>query len=132
MPTKYLTRPGIWMVRAVCVCSWVVVTALLLVPDPSALVGMRRVPLSGYSTAAHIGSFILLSVLTLASRLPLSMTAALAVLVSYGAVVELLQWFVPRRTVSFGDFVANALGIAVGAGAYAVAEWYRRRHTLRS
>ncbi len=88
---------------------------------------MAEVPLTGYALLAHTGSFFLLSVLTLASRLPLSVPATLAVLVVYGASVELLQGLVPRRTVSFADFVANTLGIAMGAAAYAAADWYRRR-----
>ncbi len=103
------------------------VTTLLLVPNPVALVGLRQMPLPGYSLLAHFGSFVLISVLTLASRVPVSFPATLALLVSYGAAMELLQGLVPRRTVEFRDFVANTLGIAVGAAAYAAAEWYRRR-----
>ncbi len=104
-----------------------VVTTLLLVPNPGVLVGMRQAPLARYALLAHVGSFFLLSVLTLSSRLPLSVPATLAGLLFYGAAVELLQGLVPRRTVSFADFLANALGIAMGAAAYAAAAWYRRR-----
>ena len=125
------SRTHIWIVRVLCLGSWVTVTTLLLVPDPSGLVGLREGRLSGYSTMAHIGCFFVLSTLTLASRLPFSMSATLALLMSYGGVVELLQGLVPRRTVSFNDFLANTLGIAVGAAAYATAEWYRRRRTGR-
>ncbi len=103
------------------------VTALLLAPNPAALMGLRRVPFPGYSLAAHFGCFFALGALTLASRLPFSRRATLAGLVGYGAAVELLQGLVPQRTVEFADFVANAAGVAAGAGAYAAAEWYRRR-----
>lgn len=130
-PVKFPSRTRLWIVRALCLGSWAMVTTLLLVPDPSGLVGLREGRLSGYSTIAHIGCFFVLSTLTLASGLPFSMPATLALLVSYGGVVELLQGLVPRRTVSFSDFIANTLGIAVGAAAYAAAEWYRRRRTGR-
>ncbi len=120
---------GIWLVRTVCLVSWATVTALLLVPNPAALVGLRRAPMPGYALLAHLGSFFLLSVLTLASRLPISWPGTLGVLVSYGAIVELLQGFVPRRTVAFADFVANTVGIVLGATAYACATWYWRRRS---
>ncbi len=118
---------GIWLVRTVCLASWAAVTALLLVPNPAALVGLRHAPRPGYALLAHLGSFFLLSILTLASRLPLPWPATLGVLVSYGALVEWLQGFVPRRTVTFTDFVANTVGIVLGAAAYACAIWYWRR-----
>ncbi len=121
--TNHIT---LWTVRVLCVCSWAMVTALMLSSNPEALVGLRGVSLSAYSTAAHVGSFILLSTLTLASRPPLSTPATLALLILYGAVVESLQGFVPHRFVSLDDFAANALGIAVGAAVYAAAEWLRR------
>ena len=124
---KRTSRNALWTVRVLCGCSWAMVTALMLSPNPAAMVGLRSVSLSGYSTAAHVGSFILLSVLTLGSRLPVSVPATLALLVVYGIVVELLQGLVPHRFVSLGDFVANGLGIAVGACIYAAAEWLRRR-----
>lgn len=124
---KRTSRHARWTVRVVCACSWAVVTALMLSPNPAALVGLRSASLSAYSTAAHLGSFILLSVLTLGSRLPMSVPATLALLVVYGIVVELFQGLVPRRCVSLEDLVANGLGIAIGAAVYAAAEWLRRR-----
>ena len=129
-PMKKQRHPaGIWLARTVCLGSWAAVTVLLLVPNPAALVGLRHAPRPGYALLAHLGSFFLLSVLTLASRLPVSWPATLGVLVSYGAVVELLQGFVPRRTVAFADFVANTVGIVLGAAAYACATWYWRRRS---
>ncbi len=124
---KRTSRNALWTVRVLCACSWAMVTVLMLSRNPAALVGLRSASLSGYSTAAHVGSFILLSVLTLGSRLPISVPATLALLAVYGTVVELLQGLVPNRFVSLGDFVANGLGIAVGAAIYAAAEWLRRR-----
>jgi len=122
---------GIWVVRAVWLGCWAMVTLLLLVPDPSVLVGLRRTPPWGNATLAHFGAFCLLSLLTRASRLPLSLPATLAVLVSYGAVVEWLQGLVPHRTVEFRDFAANVLGIAAGAATYAAAGWHRRRRAKK-
>jgi VanZ family protein len=34
----------------------------------------------------------------------------------YGAILELLQHFVPGRTLSWGDEIANILGVGIGLG----------------
>lgn len=122
-------RATIWIVRAACLGTWATVTALLLAPNPAVLMGLRHVPFSGYALAAHFGCFFVLGILTLASRLPSPWWATLAVLGGYGVGIELLQGLVPQRTIDFADFLANAVGIAAGVGAYAAAEWYWRRQT---
>lgn len=129
MPMQPSRRTRLRLVRAACLGAWGVVTALLLLPNPASMVGLRSVPFSGYSAIAHFACFFLLATLTLASRLPVSRQATLGVLLAYGLAVELLQGFVPPRTVEFGDFVANTLGVAAGAMAYAAAERYRQRRT---
>jgi VanZ like family. len=41
----------------------------------------------------------------------------------YGAILELLQHFVPGRTLSWGDEVANILGVGIGLGLGFLAEF---------
>jgi VanZ family protein len=116
-------------VRTLCACWWIVVTVLLLTSNPASLVGLSARWVSAWSAVAHVGSFLLLSGLTLASCPPLSMRATLALLATYGVTVELLQGLVPNRHVSLSDFAANLLGIAMGAIVYAAAKMLWRRRT---
>ncbi len=122
---------GVWIARATCLAAWAVVTVLLLVPDPSALVGLSKSAISGYSLIAHVACFFAISLLTLLSRPPVSAPATVTILMAYGATVEMLQGLVPQRTVEFRDFVANALGIAAGVAAYAAVEGCRQWRAAR-
>ncbi len=116
-------------IRVICACWWIVVTVLLLSSNPASLVGLSARWVSAWSAVAHVGSFLLLSGLTLASAPPLSMQSTLALLAVYGVTVELLQGLVPNRYVSWSDFAANLLGIAMGAIFYAAARMLWRRRT---
>lgn len=44
--------------------------------------------------------------------------AVLAAVVSYGALVEVLQWFIPYRHFDLADVTVNALGALAGLGAW--------------
>jgi VanZ family protein len=43
---------------------------------------------------------------------------SLSIGIGLGTITELLQYFVPHRTVEFFDWLANFLGLGLGIGAY--------------
>jgi hypothetical protein len=51
--------------------------------------------------------------------------AAFAIAAVYGATDEFHQWFVPSRTCALGDWLADAVGAAAGAGTWLA--WGSRR-----
>jgi VanZ family protein len=36
-------------------------------------------------------------------------------LLAYGGAIEIIQWFVPGRSCEWGDLLADAMGISIGA-----------------
>lgn len=55
------------------------------------------------------------------------LTAVIAIATVYGAAMEWYQMYVPTRTASFSDIVANMAGAFIGAAAYIVIYKWRRR-----
>ena len=106
-------------------CYWILLTVLLLVPNPAALVGLREVPIFPWGKfGIHLIAFTILSVLVHATRWPKRpWWPLIALLVVYGITTETLQLFVPHRTARVMDAIENILGIALGAGIY----WLARR-----
>jgi hypothetical protein len=113
-----------------CLCYWILLTVLLLVPDPAAVVGLQAVPIFPWGKfGIHLMAFTILSVLVHASRWPKRpWWPLITVLVVYGVITESLQLFVPHRTARVMDGTENILGIAAGAGIY----WLARRLTQPS
>ncbi|MGA2033650.1 MAG: VanZ family protein [Thermoguttaceae bacterium] len=103
-----------------CLCYWLLLTVLLLVPNPAALVGMRAVPTFPWGKfGVHLIAFIILAVLVHGTRWPKRLWWPLfAFLVVYGITTESLQLFVPHRTARVMDGIENILGIALGSGIY--------------
>jgi hypothetical protein len=103
-----------------CCCFWIMLTMLLLVPDPAALVHLQRVPVFPWGKfGIHLIAFTILSVWVHATRWPKRLWWPLvAFLVAYGFTTESLQLFVPKRTARVMDGIENILGIAAGAGIY--------------
>ena len=103
-----------------CFCYWILLTVLLLVPDPAALVGLQKVPTFPWGKfGIHLIFFTILSILVHATRWPKRPWWPLIVLlVVYGITTESLQLFVPHRTARVMDAIENILGIAAGAGIY--------------
>ena len=108
------------IVRLVCYCYWGFLTVLLLVPNPAALIGLKRIPMFAWGKfGIHLSAFVVLSVLVHASRWPKRpWWPLIALLVAYGITTETLQLFVPHRTARVMDGVENTLGIVIGAGIY--------------
>ena len=107
-----------------CIGYWILLTLLLLAPDPAALLGLQRVPsLPWGKFGVHLSFFALLSVLVCAvwwSRR--RFWPMVALLVAYGIATESLQLLVPHRTARVRDGIENLLGIAVGACIYWLAQ----------
>jgi len=102
--------------RVFCVAYWGVLTVLLLVPDPWALLGLSRLASTASTDrGVHFLLFFILGFLIHASRWPWRLLAFLLVLVLYAVGAELLQWFFPPRSVDALDMVENVVGIALGS-----------------
>jgi glycopeptide antibiotics resistance protein len=111
-----------------CLGYWLLLTALLLVPNPAALVGLRAVPTFPWGKfGVHLIAFTILTVLVHVTRWPKRLCWPLIVfLVVYGITTESLQLFVPHRTARVMDAIENILGIAAGTGIYWLAQAFRR------
>ena len=106
--------------RIICLCYWMFLTVLLLVPNPAALVGLHAVPIFPWGKfGIHLGFFTVLGFLANATRWPKRPGWPLIVsLVLYGVITESLQLFVPHRSARVMDGIENILGIAVGSAIY--------------
>jgi hypothetical protein len=102
----------------------VLLTLLLLTPDPWRLLGLRRVahaiPIP--NRGVHFTLFLGLTLLMHASRWPLRRIPLLLGLAGYAVAAELLQTFVPPRTVELIDALENLAGIALGAFLFRLAD----------
>jgi VanZ family protein len=80
-------------------------------------------------TAEYAGLAALLGRALIGEGLNAGRACLLAILLTsvYGATDEFHQWFVPMRTSDLRDLMADAVGAAIGAVAYALAR--PRRHT---
>jgi hypothetical protein len=103
-----------------CFAYWILLTTLLLVPNPANLVGLHRVPIFPWGKfGIHLTAFTILSLLLHASRWPKRpWWPLLALLMLYGVTTETLQILVPPRTSRVMDGIENLLGILAGAGIY--------------
>jgi VanZ family protein len=106
--------------RVACLGYWILLTVLLLVPNPADLVGLERVPIFPWGKfGIHLIAFTILSVLVHASRWPKRPWWPLIMfLMLYGILTESMQNFVPHRSPQVIDAVENILGVAAGAGIY--------------
>jgi VanZ family protein len=102
-----------------------------LVPDPAAVVHLRRVPtLPWGDIGIHFMVFTTLTVLVHGTRWPKRIYWPVIVfLVVYGLTTESLQALVPPRKVELLDYTENILGVAAGTAIYWLAErlWRPRR-----
>lgn len=102
-----------------------VLTVVLLVPDPFALIGIVRQETRDAvedvfsDKVQHALSYAVLSMaIAFAVRGPRGRTCLWAggLAIAHGAASELLQSFVPDRSCDWKDFVADAVGVACGLG----------------
>jgi hypothetical protein len=106
------------LLRLACAAYWAFLTVLLLVPDPLALLGLKRTVTGAPERGPHFLFFLTLALLAYAARWTISRTKLLLLLLIYATAVELFQWFVPRRTVRWLDYLENLVGLFLGAAVY--------------
>ena len=108
------------VVLLACLCYWLFLTVLLLVPNPAALVGLQAAPIFPWGKfGIHLIAFTILGFMGNATRWPKRLCWPMIVfLVAYGITTETLQLFVSHRTSRVMDGMENILGIAVGSGIY--------------
>lgn len=110
---------SVWAARAACASFWLLLTLLLLSPDPRALLGLE--PWARWlpdPTVAHLVCFTLLAILAHLSRFPISRMALFAALFAYAIAAEALQTLVADRTAGLGDAAVNLAGLAVGTSVW--------------
>ena len=95
-------------------------TALLLVSNPAALVGMEAFPVLPWGKfGIHLSAFVVFGFFAHATRWPRPLAWPMVVLLmAYGVATETLQHFVPGRTAQVPDAVENILGIVIASGVY--------------
>lgn len=100
-----LNKPLFWRIAlAAALC---VATALLLLPlGPN-------VPGTGWDKSNHLLAFALLAILACRAW-PASVVAALAALLVYGGLIEILQSFTGYRSAEWADWLADAVGLLLG------------------
>jgi hypothetical protein len=101
---------------------WAALTVVLLVPDPLALLGLQRNPWPFSSDRGiHFSLFLGLTLLADMCRWAIRPRWFIGLLVAYATATELLQAFVPPRTVDLADLSENLLGVAAGTVIFWVA-----------
>ena len=115
------------ILRLICAAYCVLMTVLLLIPNPLGLLGIRRIASGSGGSGVHLVIFTVLTVLVLASRWPIGSLLLAGLLVGYAIATELLQLLVPMRALEPYDMVENLLGLAAGAGIW----WLAQRRPFR-
>lgn len=105
--------------RIMSLVYWTLLSVLLLVPNPAALVfNLRPVREATEMRGVHFLGFALLALLAHAARWPFSRRLLWTLLVAYALATESLQWLVPHRLVDPLDYAENLLGLAFGAALF--------------
>jgi VanZ family protein len=117
-------RRGV-LLRWAAVLAWAAcLAAVSVVPGPA--IPGRHIP--GLDKVAHFGFYLILALLaqraTRKSCLAYSAVVTLSCGV-FGAVLEVVQGFLPGRSSSVADGIANVVGAAAGSAVYIL--WVRRR-----
>lgn len=120
---------GMSLVRVGCAVYWLLLTFFLLVPEPSALLGIESLPGPPGGRGVHFLLFFLLAILVSGSRFPIRRRLLAGVAIVYALAIETLQLAVPTRTVEVFDYAENVFGLAAGAAAWV---WLRTRLDRRS
>jgi VanZ family protein len=130
-PRSGENRSGLPLLALAAVAAVAAVVVGSLVPGPTnAPTPGAGVAGIGVDKLLHAGGYATIALLVAASRRPARGVDLLAVVVAVatlGAGIEVLQLFVPGRTTSAGDAVANTVGAALGVGGWRLVRWWSRR-----
>jgi VanZ family protein len=107
-------HPKMILIRVGLAVYLLLLSFLLLAPEPLKLLGFTSPPGASSLRMVHFCLFAVLGFLVWASRLPVRPGLVLGLLVAYALVTETLQWFVPTRTVELLDYLENLVGLASG------------------
>ncbi|MFO1330150.1 MAG: VanZ family protein [Rubrivivax sp.] len=107
--------------RALLLPTLAAVTWLALVPAPPPQAD------TGWDKANHAMAFAVLALLAEGGWGPGRARAIAAALLAYGALIELLQTQLPPRSGEWGDWLADAVGVALGLLAARAVRWFVRR-----
>lgn len=116
-----------WKPRLACLAYCLVLTWLLLAPDPAALLGLPFLLGIGGVIGVHFTAFAVLGILVAASWLPLRRVLLAGLLFLYAVGVEFLQFSSPPRSVEIRDLLQNLLGLSAGVALW---EFAARRKIL--
>ncbi len=106
------------LIRATLAVYLLLLSFLLLAPEPLKLLGFASPPGASSLRMVHFCLFAVLGFLVGASRWPLRPGLVVGLLVAYALVTESLQWFIPTRTVELLDYLENLLGLVAGGAAW--------------
>jgi VanZ family protein len=118
-------RPRLWLLLWIIALKLGLIVCLLPLPAIA-------VP-SGFDKIEHaVGYFLLAAYAVMLFARGRSLGFALLGLLAFGALVEALQALVPWRSAELMDWVANAIGVVLGAGlvftpASAALQWVDRK-----
>lgn len=97
------------MVQLILISYILLVIFLSLIPTAALVSGMPSDKLAHFLAYGVMGGLAYLSVESKAKKAYLFI-----IIISLGAVLEVLQFFIPGRSTSFFDMIANTLGAAMG------------------
>ncbi len=80
---------------------------------------------SMWDKANHFAAFITLYVLLSLAFKDLSITYKVFLLLGFGMLIEIVQYFIPGREFSFLDVVADSVGIFMGVMFYKLQGYYK-------
>jgi hypothetical protein len=121
---------GMWKVRFACLAYLAFLTLVSLGPGPAVLSGLWRLVEARGMVGVHFVAFAVLGVLVagvlgVGSRFPRRRALLIGLLLVYAVGVELLQVFVPSRTLEAGDVMENLLGLLAGMAIWKFAAEYK-------
>jgi VanZ family protein len=98
---------------SVATWRWLLAFAMLGLLVLSLLPPSVRLPSTGWDKSNHMIGFATLALLSHWAW-PGRTVIALAALLAYGGLIEVLQSFTPNRFAEFGDLIADGIGLLVG------------------
>lgn len=105
---------------------WALASCMLAILVFSLMPPSSSMPTTGWDKSNHALGFMALAFLSHWSW-PGRTAIALAGLLAYGGLIEVLQSFTPNRYAEIGDLFADGVGLAIGAGlARFTAHWMPR------
>ncbi len=107
--TNAVARLPRWCWLLLFWCAWCAATAVMLLP------ASQLPTVNIWDKAEHAGTFAVLMLLAAPAYRHCTLEIIAALLVVYGATIESIQHFIPSRSFSLLDIVADSVGVIAGA-----------------